>query len=384
MRISQRPADIRRHNLRATMTSLLVDGPSSRAALAEQLGLSRAALTGITGDLLGMGLIVEGEGLPSRGRPRTLLHPNAEEYFSLGIDARLDRIHVLALALDEREIKRWFRTLPTPVTPGAMAEIIGEVTATAIDEAGRRLLGVGLAMPQRHARQGVTQPAWGWEAVDFVPLAEAAVGAHAFDTVDIAEAACLANASATRSERLLHIQVGPGAGMALGDRQGLTPSLPRTWGQIGHIPVGEPALQCVCGRTGCLDTAIGFKAFERYAEPSGIVVDPGPTRLNRFAEAVGAAAEAGNAAAQAALDELRGHLVQAIAIASQMESPQELTLGGYPLFLGQRFLAGIGEGLAERRTGTTLVPSPWGDDASVVGAAQLGREVGLERLWAAS
>ena len=43
------------------------------------------------------------------------------------------------------------------------------------------------------------------------------------------------------------VQVGAGAGMALAIRGDLDPQSPPTWGQLGHVPLGDPNRACRCG-----------------------------------------------------------------------------------------------------------------------------------------
>ncbi|AQP47753.1 hypothetical protein BW730_09880 [Tessaracoccus aquimaris] len=67
---AQRATDLRRQNLVRVLDVILREGAHSRAALAERLGLSRAALTAIVGDLITLGVLREG----GQSRPRAAGH----------------------------------------------------------------------------------------------------------------------------------------------------------------------------------------------------------------------------------------------------------------------------------------------------------------------
>ena len=72
-------SDVMKQNNRNEVLRLIRKGPRSRIKLAEKTGLTRAAISFITEELLAEGLIVEGEKSPSiGGRPATLLQINGD------------------------------------------------------------------------------------------------------------------------------------------------------------------------------------------------------------------------------------------------------------------------------------------------------------------
>ena len=63
-------ADVGTANAAAVLQVLLAEGPLARAEIADRVGLTRGTVTRVTGRLLAIGLLVEGEPLPSQfGRP---------------------------------------------------------------------------------------------------------------------------------------------------------------------------------------------------------------------------------------------------------------------------------------------------------------------------
>lgn len=82
-------ADVRQHNLHAIVNTLRRAGTSSRAALAERLGLSRPTLTHALRELLSAGLVMELEerhAVSATGRRRTAVVLNGEAAHVLAVD----------------------------------------------------------------------------------------------------------------------------------------------------------------------------------------------------------------------------------------------------------------------------------------------------------
>lgn len=378
---AQRPSDMRRHNLALVLRAIRDHPGTSRAQVSDQLGLTRAALTGLVAELLSLDLIVEdGPGGNAIGRPRTQLRPNPLRFMAVGLDARLDRIKAVAIDLTGQPLQSTTHSIPDQVTPPGLARAIAETLDSLTVQVGRQRVGVGLALPSKAAPGLITQPAWGWQDEPFGRIVADALG---FEVTirDISEAACLANArqaELTSSQRVLHVQVGAGAGMALAIRGDLDPQSPPTWGQLGHVPLGDPNRACRCGRVGCLDASIGFDAFVDYCAGSSLVPERGPARLNRFAELVGLAAEHGDPIATSAIARVREHLARSLDLLTRLESPDAITLGGYPLFLGDQFFQQLEADLTRQLgAASPLRRSPLGDDASTIGAALTGLDIGL-------
>jgi hypothetical protein len=89
----------RDHNQRVTLHAIRVNGPVTRMALAQQTGLTPAAIANITNRLLEDRLILTaGRMLGARGQPATKLIVNPDSCFSIGLN--VDRDHITLVLLD--------------------------------------------------------------------------------------------------------------------------------------------------------------------------------------------------------------------------------------------------------------------------------------------
>ena len=143
------------HNQRVTLHAIRVNGPVTRAALAQHTGLTSAAIANITGRLLKHRLIESaGRMIGKRGQPATRLVVNPDSCFSIGLN--VDRDHITLVLLDfagqvraraEREIsfakpatvRRFFR--------GAVNRVLRHAGISR-----SRVIGVGVAFPDDIAR----------------------------------------------------------------------------------------------------------------------------------------------------------------------------------------------------------------------------------------
>jgi fructokinase len=146
-------------------------------------------------------------------------------------------------------------------------------------------------------------------------------------------------------------------------------------GEWGHTPLPwmtpeeYPGARCFCGHDGCIETFLSGPGLSRdYARRSGETLR---------GEEIVARAEAGEAAALAALDAYRDRLARALALVIDILDPDVIALGG-----GMSNVAPIYEGLMERVAAhaftdaldTRIVKNVHGDSGGVRGAAWLWRD----------
>jgi fructokinase len=143
-------------------------------------------------------------------------------------------------------------------------------------------------------------------------------------------------------------------------------------GEWGHTPLPwmtpdeYPGARCFCGHDGCIETFLSGPGLSRdYARRSGETLR---------GEEIVARAEAGEAAALAALDAYRDRLARALALVIDILDPDVIALGG-----GMSNVTPIYEGLMERVAAhaftdaldTRIVKNIHGDSGGVRGAAWL-------------
>jgi predicted NBD/HSP70 family sugar kinase len=165
-------------------------------------------------------------------------------------------------------------------------------------------------------------------------------------------------------------EVGVGGGLIV-DGQPLT-GVAGFGGEVGHIPINPAGTGCRCGSVGCWETEVGEEALLRRAgHPPGGGRDA--------VDAVIAEAASGGPAALAALDSLGHWLGIGLAGLVNVLNPQLIVLGG---LFGRihGFVAHTVDreldrhALAPSRALTHVVPARLGEDAPLLGAAELAFE----------
>lgn len=254
-------ADIRGANT-LRVFNLLRSSPSTRSELVTSSGLARPTVDAIVRDLLKDELLVQRR-RPSGaagGRPSSELAVRSDavtvatiRFSAAGIEAVLADLNGSLLA--RAEVDR-----PDPhVGPDHTLDALALAVTQVLDAAhvGRSALGaVSLTLPGRVDGQGCWTPPGppSTTPVDVIgPLSES-FGIP----VTVANVAAASLVGATLKEDragpavLLYVGRGIGSALAIDGRPVIGWS--GAVGEIGHVPVPGNDRQCVCGRTGCLQT----------------------------------------------------------------------------------------------------------------------------------
>ena len=183
------------HNQRVTLHAIRVNGPVTRAALAQHTGLTSAAIANITGRLLKDRLIQSaGRMIGARGQPATRLVVNPDGCFSIGLN--VDRDHITLVLLDfaghvraraEREI-----LFAKPATVRSFFRSAVNRMLTQAGIARSRVIGVGVAFPDDIARAHLPdQPGdyAAWADIKIDALLQDILGVPVFVENDAAAAA---------------------------------------------------------------------------------------------------------------------------------------------------------------------------------------------------
>ncbi|HTS69799.1 MAG TPA: putative N-acetylmannosamine-6-phosphate 2-epimerase [Terriglobia bacterium] len=138
---------------------------------------------------------------------------------------------------------------------------------------------------------------------------------------------------------------------------------------LGHIPVVPGGMPCTCGRSGCLEVYANAAALMRYATAGDFA----------SCEAIIAAAQAGDSAAQGAVATLAHYLAAGCASIVQVLDPELLILGGGLAQNNPLLLSALKEELAKRVTAwpqrrLRVQASALGYEAGVLGAAAVAAQ----------
>lgn len=301
----------------------------------------------------------------------------------IGIDLGGTKIEGVALTEDGQELVR--RRVPTPAgdydgTVRAVAELVAEIAGVAGGEA-RDEPSVGVAIP------GTVSPATGLVknanstcliGHAFEKDLEAAIGRPIRMAND---ANCFALSEATDGAAAgfavvfgVIVGTGTGGGVVV-NGQGMTgPNA--IAGEWGHNPLPwprdeeRPGPTCYCGKQGCIETFLSGPGLARdYAAGEGSPASPPASP-----EEIETRAEAGEAAALAALDRYQDRLARGLAQVIDLLDPDVIVLGG-----GLSNLPRLYQSLPARlpayvfsdRVDTELRPPRHGDSSGVRGAAWL-------------
>lgn len=370
-------AGLRRRNLALVMRAVAEHGEVSRAAVAAEVGLTRATVSTLVDELLAAGLLVElGTQRPGTvGRPGTALALNDTGPAGLGAEVGVD--HLAAVAVDLRgtvraraRVEADNRGRPAPEVLRELAALVGEVRREA-RAAGLSAAGLTLAVPGlvgRDRQVVMRAPNLGWEDVDAAGWFDRAgddglSGARIPVTVENeANLGALAELWLGGHEGVtdfVHVSAEIGIGAALVVDGRLFRGARGFAGELGHVPVHPTGPRCSCGARGCLEQYAGEEAVLRAA---GIA----PERPDAL-KALQAAAVEGDPAALKALAAAGQAFGIALSGAVNLLDPQAVVLGGTLASLAPWLRSAV-----ERELGRRVTDRQWRADA--VRVSRLGRE----------
>jgi predicted NBD/HSP70 family sugar kinase len=389
------PADhaaVRRNNLGLVLRHLRDNGPRSRARIAEDTGLNKATVSSLVAELTERGLLSTGdlERAGSKGRPGLIVHLDGRSVCGVGVEVNVD--YAAALVLDLRgEVLFEFR-LPLDV-PAMGAELVlhevAGLVSNAVDAAGARgstVAGLTVAVPGLvRSSDGVVilAPNVGWREVAVRQgLADRLGGGFPIRVENDSNVSAIAEwvmGSEAGSTDLVYLtgEVGVGGGVIVGGR--LLRGAGGLAGEVGHTALGDPALECGCGRRGCWETVVGLASLLRAAADAGDPVrDPSRDLETRLAE-VARRAEAGDERTLSALARVGTGLGNGAAVLINLFNPQVIVLGGYFALLGRWLTEPLAAELATRvfapgTAGARVVLSSLGFSAAVRGGAHVALE----------
>ncbi|WDR05197.1 ROK family transcriptional regulator [Devosia rhodophyticola] len=375
---------IRRHNLATALRIIWEIQEITRTQLAEAMGLSKPAITRIVGDLVQAGYVHETEVRPSsgRGRPSLYLGLRSRQHYFIGIDYRLDRLAIQARDFDGTLLHDHHYPIMNRASADQIIERLATYVRAVADEIGFMPSGIGVSIPASVTSDRAGIKSSSFEVLHNTPFAsllQKAVGPDCPTILlgDVAACAAIANwreiAPSTQGQ-LVHIQIGIGAGLghASAEHPFGPPAPPIN--RFGHLPLERGGRQCKCGAYGCLNAVAGFDALTRYAAPTGLAVGDSSDAINDYCAALLDLHLAGNNDATVAIATAADWLGRGAAALINLVNPTSITLGGYPLALGDAFLVPFLAAIEPFAPGSDALytATRLEDDASVFGAVLLG------------
>lgn len=374
------PQRQRNSNERLLLDRLRAGGPSSRAQLARESGLSKPTVSSALAALAATGLVREaGTHTPERGRSAVLYAPDPTAGYALGIDIGRAWLRVALADLDGTVVAR-SEVRNQARTSGTMADLVVSTAHRLVEGSGvdtEKIAQAVVGTPgvydaeKRRVRYAQHLPGWGRPGLFDrmrdglgMPLAVhndanlAALGEYTFGV-------------GAGSRLFVYVLIGTGLGMGVVSEGQLFTGAHGGAGEIGFLP--WPGRQ----KPDTLEDAVSGDAVVAAARSHGMA---GPLT----AKDVFDAARAGDPAAVKAVELEGERLAHTVAAVAAVLDPDLVVLGGGVGHSADLLLRTVRETL---RTLTPLrpkvAPSSLGEDAVLLGAVAtaLGtaRDVTFER-----
>ena len=385
----------REANLSLVLRNIHNEAPLSRAKLAVMTELNKSTISSLVEDLLARGLIHEiGMGTIGTGRPATLLEINPKAGGIIGVELGVDFVAVALMDFVGKVIWR----CKEKADPFEEQTKTIDQTLALVDEAVARcrssklrLLGLGLAAPGTvDLQEGVMvfSPNLRWHNVPLRKIFSEHTGLNVFIEND-ANAAGVAEhlfgvMRQTRDFIFIYAGVGVGGGLFLNGK--LYRGHNGYAGEIGHIStVSEGTGElCFCGNPGCWETTINQRAVIRRVEAClkngssslipNLMLEKNESSLS--VELIKQAADAGDEAALGSFVEVGRAMGQGIAGIVNIFNPEKVVIGGTLSAASGHLLPAMKAAIAQRALNdvlkkTDVIPSVFGDDASLFGAVAI-------------
>ncbi len=363
-------------NRSAILNAIKAHGPIARTDIARLTGLSPAAVTSLTAELIADGLIYEKQEGDSRGGRRPiLLALDAAGAYVVGIKLAEENATLALADLNAEVVARHAIALDSPAparVSDQLAEGVRMLLRTAqVDRS--RLLGVGVGLAGIiDAAAGVCRvsPHHGWRDVPFAELLEDRLDYPVYldnnvNTLTLVEQLYGAG---QQVRDFLVVTLGRGIGLGIVANGQLYRGTRGGGGEFGHIVVDPEGQLCACGNRGCLETFVAEPWLLRRAHLEGLDV-PTP-------EALVSAAQAGHPIARAVLARAGRIFGQGVATLINLFNPALIIISGEGVRAGEFLFAPMREAL-QRHTFGQLAEDvevriePLSDDTWARGAASL-------------
>lgn len=361
---------------------LFRDGPASRAAIADGLGIRRNTVGDVCSALMASGILEETDPDRTRNVP---LQINPSLFLAVGVNHCPDRARVVVadLGLDVRAEKE---VRFTDSEDSARSQLIGEtvvdlLASEAVDR--QRVTAIGFAgqgitdLDRGVAVRALAIP--GWRDVPVCELLEQACGIRTwlFGYSDAMAALVLRDISDPEWDTALCALLDSALGLAIFKDGKPLRGNHAVFGEIGHIVMEPNGIPCVCGNRGCLETIGSVASIVRRVQQgirqgADFPVDQNDVTM----DAVIAGARAGNKLALHALNDAAIALGRGLGIAANLFGISKVLFLGKMLEAGDLFLEPIErvvrhDSIAPLSQDLTFRAGPLPSPDAAVGAAYL-------------
>ena len=345
-------------------------------------------MSSLVTELVDRGLVIEGIIQRSGvGRPGRTIEVNADGVRCIGLELNVDYLAGVITDLTGAVLARRRLSLPMlELGPARAMGQVAELAAGLVADCGATVEQVEtlyLSLPGLiDIDAGVLAygPNLHWRQVDVVHtlmgrLQWAGTMIGVDNDANLGAMAEYAAGPSAGSANLLYLvgEIGVGAGMILDGRivRGATGFA----GEVGHMPIGDPAVKCGCGRRGCWETAVGMNAVVAAVSRPGDELDRADMSA-RLAEIV-RRAESGDRRTLDALAETGRMLGVGASVLANLLDPEVIIFGGHFTALQKYMIDAVTVEMRSRVLGGAAMAcrlefSTLGFEAPALGAAHAG------------
>ena len=375
-------AGVAETNRSRIMRHLYRNGVSSRAQIAKALGLTPAAITKITAQLIEAHAIEETGDLDGKKNRRSIgLALNTAHFHVIGVKFARSLVQIGVFDLTGSQSS--LTTLPY-VSNDTIGETIATVHST-IEQLlhdDPTIVAIGMAVPGPYLRNNghtaVVSSMQGWRAINFIDEFANSFTVPVFIEQD-ARAGVLANSlfdpNSNGEPNLAYYLVGEGVGLGVIDHGRIINGALGTATEIGHVSIDVNGKPCDCGNIGCLERYCSTPAIHQMLIDNGTIVNGADNMSHTEAcRALFALAHHGDEAALAIIRTIGTYLGYGCLIIFNTFNPHTIVIGDIVSEAGQPLLDEIKRTVRQRAIpeiyeSTTIRLTTMPTDAAVLGAA---------------
>ncbi|GGJ21523.1 ROK family transcriptional regulator [Deinococcus roseus] len=362
-------------NRRLILNEIRRQGPTSRARLAEQTGLSPAAITFVTTELLQEGLLIE------KGERRPIpLDIHYSGHFVIGLKLMESRLEAVLTDLSTQILARTSLDLPDH-QPETVARYAARAREELCQQSGvdaQKLLGVGMGLPGViDAKSGICllSGRFGWKDIPIARLISEHTQLPVWVDNDVNAFAVAERlfGSGKNTPNFVVVTVGRAIGSAIVMEGKLYRGRNGGAGEFGHTLSEYRGRKCECGRLGCLEAYASEHSLLRHFQ------EISPRHHNIQMEGLLKLIDRKNERILNVLEDAGSRLGRNLADMANLLNPDLIVLGGEGVRLGEAFFRPMRLAFRERAFDCVAEDLPiaihdWGDDAWARGAAGLATE----------
>lgn len=375
-------AGVAETNRSRIMRHLYRNGVSSRAQIAKALGLTPAAITKITAQLIEAHAIEETGDLDGKKNRRSIgLALDTAHFHVIGVKFARSLVQIGVFDLTGSQSS--LTTLPY-VSNDTIGETIATVHST-IEQLlhdDPTIVAIGMAVPGPYLRNNghtaVVSSMQGWRAINFIDEFANSFTVPVFIEQD-ARAGVLANSlfdpNSNGEPNLAYYLVGEGVGLGVIDHGRIINGALGTATEIGHVSIDVNGKPCDCGNIGCLERYCSTPAIHQMLIDNGTIVNGADNMSHTEAcRALFALAHHGDEAALAMIRTIGTYLGYGCLIIFNTFNPHTIVIGDIVSEAGQPLLDEIKRTVRQRAIpeiyeSTTIRLTTMPTDAAVLGAA---------------